>query len=81
MQKMLIDKQDSTGAKGNSNQVKGPCYFCKKMGHVKRECWKLKGRSRNGQGDQFVGKNLERDSQGSNIQCLCICLTHTCLPQ
>ena len=27
MQKKLTDKQDSTGAKGNSNQVKGPCYF------------------------------------------------------
>ena len=64
MQKKLTDKQDSTEAKGSSNQVKGPCYFCKKMGHVKRECWKLKGQSRNGQGDQFGGKNFEGQPQG-----------------
>ena len=37
----LDEKEKALAMKGKHPKKKGPCHHCGKMGHYKRDCWKL----------------------------------------
>ena len=49
-QKIILDRQKQLTATNNNTGVnmekdrtgKGPCHYCQKMGHLKKDCWKFK---------------------------------------